>query len=77
LAGIRPEETPTPETVAGLREALRKTIEQNDKFANLLLTPENQVLRERLIKLSVVPPQQSEYLQVFPYILIRKNPGIK
>jgi len=63
-AEIRNGETPTPETVAHLREALRKTIDNNDTLANLLSTPALRVLRERIVKLSVVPPQQSDYLEV-------------
>jgi len=63
-AEIRNGETPTPETVAGLREALHKTIDNNDTLANLLSTPALRVLRERIVKLSVVPPQQSDYLEV-------------
>ncbi len=63
-AEISKGETPTPETVAGLREALRKTIDNIDTLANLLSTPALRVLRERIMKLSVVPPQQSDYLEV-------------
>jgi hypothetical protein len=54
----------TPDTAAGLRKALRKTIEGNE-LANLLSTPALKDLRDRLMELSDDPLQTSDIFKVY------------
>jgi len=63
----------TPDTAAGLRKALRKTIEGSE-LANLLSTPALKDLRDRLVELSDDPSQTSDLFKVYPASTIQPWP---
>jgi hypothetical protein len=63
----------TPDTAAGLRKALRKTIEGYE-LANLLSTPALKGLRDRLMEVSSEPSESSDILKVYIYSASSPHP---